>query len=621
MAKAENNDSDVKPSSSNEASSIWSQHVADNGRIYFYNKVTKVSSWTKPDELKTSEEKEKSVWREYKTPEGKTYYYNTVTKITTWTKPEILNEVKDEKPEPAQNTPNSEIEKAMEATLMAFDGKSEDKKKNKVEEPKKEEPEDEQEINLKKRQIDVFREMLQEKANDRRINTNMSWEQASKYIQHDVRFKLLPKVSEKKQIFSAWKIQRSKDERHERRTAIKKAKENLEEWLMSNVRMKPTLRYHKAEKYFADEHLWRAVSDVERREIFDDVKKAIIKLDAEQKKVTKERNIKTLGDILEGMDDIDHTTTWAQAQRILIENPDFARDTILQGMDKEDALIVFQNHIKSAEGHYLKEKQNEALRIKRSERKTREQFIQFLSELFERGLITPTSTWASLYPTISADRRFENMLLTTGSTSLDLFKFYVEDLKNQFYTDKKIVKEILVQKEIVLKDSVAFDHFQQWIREHPKGKKISTNSLKFCYYSLCDKAIEKVKESEREMDKKKKKLEESFINLLQSITPPIEPETEWEQILELIKDEEPYKAIEDDQLKEQLFNFYIRSIQEACGHFHGPTKANSTTTSSSKKKKEKKKKKRKSEEDHEDDRERKPKKSKKKKKESSSDEE
>uniref|UniRef100_A0A915LQA6 FF domain-containing protein n=1 Tax=Meloidogyne javanica TaxID=6303 RepID=A0A915LQA6_MELJA len=55
----------------------------------------------------------------------------------------------------------------------------------------------------------------------------------------------------------------------------------------------------------------------------------------------------------------------------------------------------------------------------------------------------------------------------------------------------------------------------------------------------------------------KKKLEESFVNLLQSITPPIEPETEWEQILELIKDEEQYKAIEDDQLKEQLFNFYI----------------------------------------------------------------
>jgi len=75
----------------------------------------------------------------------------------------FLFSVKDEKPEPAQNTPNSEIEKAMEATLMAFDGKSEDKKKNKVEEPKKEEPEDEQEINLKKRQIDVFREMLQEK--------------------------------------------------------------------------------------------------------------------------------------------------------------------------------------------------------------------------------------------------------------------------------------------------------------------------------------------------------------------------------------------------------------------------------------------------------------------------
>ncbi|KAL7075366.1 hypothetical protein ACQ4LE_005352 [Meloidogyne hapla] len=620
MAKIELNDSDEKPSSSNDANSVWSQHVADNGRIYYYNKVTKVSSWNKPDELKTSEEKERSVWREYKTPEGKTYYYNTVTKITTWTKPEILNEVKDVKSELVQNTPNSEIEKAMEATLMAFDVKSEDdKKQNKVEEVKKEEPEDAQEINLKKRQVDVFKEMLQEKANDRRINTNMSWEQACKYIQHDVRFKLLQKVSEKKQIFNGWKIQRAKDERHERRTAIKKAKENLEEWLMSNVRMKPTLRYHKAEKYFADEQLWRSVSDVERREIFDDVKKSIIKLDAEQKKVTKERNIKTLGDILEGMDEIDHTTTWAQAQRILIENPDFARDTILQGMDKEDALIVFQNHIKASEGHYLKEKQTEALRIKRSERKTRESFIQFLNELSERGLLTPNSTWASLYPTISADRRFENMLLTTGSTSLDLFKFYVEDLKNQFYNDRKIVKEILAQKELILKDSVAFDHFQQWIREHPKGKKISTNSLKLCYNSLCDKAMEKVKESERGLEKKKKKLEEGFLNLLQSLTPPIEPETEYQQILELIKDEQPYKAIEDEQLKEQIFNFYIRSIQEACGHFHGITAAN--TPSSSKKKKDKKKKKRKSDEGHDEERERKPKKSKRKKKESSSDDE
>jgi len=33
--------------------------------------------------------------------------------------------------------------------------------------------------------------------------------------------------------------------------------------------------------------------------------------------------------------------------------------------------------------------------------------------------------------------------VSAGSTPLDLFKFYVEDLKARFHDEKKIVKEIL----------------------------------------------------------------------------------------------------------------------------------------------------------------------------------
>lgn len=33
--------------------------------------------------------------------------------------------------------------------------------------------------------------------------------------------------------------------------------------------------------------------------------------------------------------------------------------------------------------------------------------------------------------------------LIVGSTPLDLFKFYVEDLKNRLHEEKKIIKEIL----------------------------------------------------------------------------------------------------------------------------------------------------------------------------------
>lgn len=31
----------------------WSEHKSPDGRIYYYNSITKQSSWEKPDELKT----------------------------------------------------------------------------------------------------------------------------------------------------------------------------------------------------------------------------------------------------------------------------------------------------------------------------------------------------------------------------------------------------------------------------------------------------------------------------------------------------------------------------------------------------------------------------------------
>lgn len=77
------------------------------------------------------------------------------------------------------------------------------------------------------------------------------------------------------------------------------------------------------------------------------------------------------------------------------------------------------------------------------------------------------SLWVELYPIISTDIRFSAMLgqsgksifktcrnlwrkishtFVSGSTPLDLFKFYVEDLKSRFHDERKIIKEILKAK-------------------------------------------------------------------------------------------------------------------------------------------------------------------------------
>uniref|UniRef100_A0A915D1L9 FF domain-containing protein n=1 Tax=Ditylenchus dipsaci TaxID=166011 RepID=A0A915D1L9_9BILA len=425
-----------------------------------------------------------------------------------------------------------------------------------------------QEYDIRRRQVDKYRELIMDKYRDGRVNTNMSWEQALKHLQHDPRFKILQKMSEKKQVFNSWKTQRAKEERDEKRLAIKKAKEDLEKWLLENPRMKSTLRYHKAEKLFSSEEHWKAVCETERREIFRDLLVIVEQREIKQKKELKERNIKVLAEILDNIEDISHTTTWAQAQRILIENHDFANDSILQGMDKEDALVVFQGYIENAEKLYEKEKQLELKRHKRIERKVRENFVQFLQELNSKGILVSVSTWSALYPTISADPRFENMLTQTGSTALDLFKFYVEDLKNRYYEDRHIIREVLKDLNAVVTINTSFDQLQQWIRSDDRGKTVDTGNMKLCYNSLFDKAQAKEKENEREILRKRKRQETAFRDILKLAVPAVEPTSEWKDVRERIK-EEAFKLVETEETRQQFFDNYIKSISEACGHHHG----------------------------------------------------
>lgn len=105
--------------------------------------------------------------------------------------------------------------------------------------------------------------------------------------------------------------------------------------------MRSSLRYQKADSLFFNEPIWRAVSEQERREIFRDMTVIVLEREEKSKKDLHERNVRALADILDGIEEVTHRTTWAQAQRILIENPDFANDSILQGIFKIKIFTYF----------------------------------------------------------------------------------------------------------------------------------------------------------------------------------------------------------------------------------------------------------------------------------------
>jgi pre-mRNA-processing factor 40 len=64
----------------------WTTHSTPDGREYYYNTITRVTTWEKPTEIKTPLEVtsfrlyqlalEKSDWTMHSTPDGKKYFHN-----------------------------------------------------------------------------------------------------------------------------------------------------------------------------------------------------------------------------------------------------------------------------------------------------------------------------------------------------------------------------------------------------------------------------------------------------------------------------------------------------------------------------------------------------------------
>lgn len=104
------------------STSKWSEHKSPDGRTYYYNNVTKQSSWEKPDELKTVVEVRRlkvhrqfrptkrtifslfapsqkllssCPWKEYRSDTGKVYYSHITTKESRWEIPPELIEIKN----------------------------------------------------------------------------------------------------------------------------------------------------------------------------------------------------------------------------------------------------------------------------------------------------------------------------------------------------------------------------------------------------------------------------------------------------------------------------------------------------------------------------------------------
>ncbi|KAJ3543554.1 hypothetical protein NM208_g3516 [Fusarium decemcellulare] len=73
-----------------QPASAWQEHHTPDGRAYYYNATTKVTQWTKPEDMMSSAERAlaNQPWKEYTAEGGRKYWYNTETKQSSWEMPD-----------------------------------------------------------------------------------------------------------------------------------------------------------------------------------------------------------------------------------------------------------------------------------------------------------------------------------------------------------------------------------------------------------------------------------------------------------------------------------------------------------------------------------------------------
>ncbi|XP_032150167.1 pre-mRNA-processing factor 40 homolog B isoform X1 [Sapajus apella] len=598
---------------------LWSEHVAPDGRIYYYNADDKQSVWEKPSVLKSKAELllSQCPWKEYKSDTGKPYYYNNQSKESRWTRPKDLDDlevlVKQEaagkqqqqlpqtlQPQPPQPQPDpppvppgptpvptgllepepggsedcdvSEATQTLEQGFLQQLEEGPSSSAGQHQPPQQEEEESKPEPERsglswsnREKAKQAFKELLRDKA----VPSNASWEQAMKMVVTDPRYSALPKLSEKKQAFNAYKAQREKEEKEEARLRAKEAKQTLQHFLEQHERMTSTTRYRRAEQTFGELEVWAVVPERDRKEVYDDVLFFLAKKEKEQAKQLRRRNIQALKSILDGMSSVNFQTTWSQAQQYLMDNPSFAQDHQLQNMDKEDALICFEEHIRALEREEEEERERARLRERRQQRKNREAFQTFLDELHETGQLHSMSTWMELYPAVSTDVRFANMLGQPGSTPLDLFKFYVEELKARFHDEKKIIKDILKDRGFCVEVNTAFEDFAHVISFDKRAAALDAGNIKLTFNSLLEKAEAREREREKEEARRMRRREAAFRSMLRQAVPALELGTAWEEVRERFVCDSAFEQITLESERIRLFREFLQVLEQTeCQHLH-----------------------------------------------------
>jgi pre-mRNA-processing factor 40 len=177
--------------------------------------------------------------------------------------------------------------------------------------------------------------------------------------------------------------------------------------------------------------------------------------------------------------------------------------------------------------------------------------------------INVRTLWKEIFSPIKDDPRYTASVGLPDSTPLDMFWDVIDDLDEQLYHQKKAVYNALKKADLEVTLDTSYEDYFNALDIDPSIKaEVNETNLKFIYEHLQSKATQRLKDEKRRQEKKLRKRLDIFRHALKhALQPPIGLEDTWETVKPRVEQMEEYLAVEDETLKQEVFDKYMKRLR------------------------------------------------------------
>ncbi|KAJ2801012.1 U1 snRNP protein, partial [Coemansia furcata] len=567
----------------------WVEYKAPNGRVYYFNPATKKTTWEKPDELKSEQERQ-SVWKEY-AKDGRTYWYNTETKKSTWTRPAELGSSTNStnKPlttasGPAAANSHAVADPTGEAAAIVSPGISQQQH---VQAARPSSPMADHSRRvarhlppvppaaaLERQRVSRREYKTHEEAEDaflkllstHNVGSDWTWEQTLREIVSDPDYRSLKTLQERKEAFNKYTSKLRDKEREEAMEITKQLRENFFA-MMRELPISEVTRFRKV-RHLAAEHPAFIAAGRDSERFFDEFMDVFIRDAKERRRVVQNEGMRVLGEHLSGLQ---ISAKWSDVKIDLLEKfshllmPALRTDTSAVPMDTPsmygadtdpesglsllDFMDAFERAISDAERRDAATHQREKDNALSSQRKHRDAFRQLLDEY--RTQITPASTWTQFFPLIKTDQRYIDMLGQPGSTPLDLFWDHVELLEEDVYRERKRLESAMRDSGFRVQVDTTRDEVKSFAADNYQ---LPDMYFDYIYEQLLMKARHKKEEEDERLQRQRRRMLDDLKYAMYDLVPPIMTDSTWDGEKERISRLPEFKDVADETASREVFD-------------------------------------------------------------------